>query len=61
MQFSTLSLVGSQFVFLKCDWLIQDRRSKIKQKQICFELFVLSLLFTLLALHFQEVVTPRQN
>ena len=31
---STLSLVGSQFIFLKCNGLIWDLRGKFRQKQI---------------------------
>ena len=34
VQYSTLSLARSQFIFLKCDELMQDLRGKFKQKQI---------------------------
>ena len=34
IQYYTLSLMGSQFIFLKCDRLIQDLRPKRRQKWI---------------------------
>ena len=34
IQYSTLSVTGSQYVFLKCDGLIWDLEGKFRQKQI---------------------------
>ena len=40
IQSSTLSLTGSQFIFLKCDGSIWDLGRKFRQNEyICFELF----------------------
>ena len=40
IQYSTLSLTGSHFIFLKCDWSIWDlRRIFRKKRMILFEAF----------------------
>ena len=40
MQYSPLSLAGSQFAFLKCDGSIWDLGGKFRQNEfVCFEIF----------------------